>query len=84
MSLLGGSPNTGGTWTDPTGQITSGILTPGISVPGLYTYAVPGVPPCEDEQAFVAVVFDPCTGIEDQGEHITQVRWISQVGSIHT
>ena len=84
MSLLGGTPNNGGTWTDPSGQMDTGIVTPGISVSGLYTYTVPGIPPCEDEQAFIAVVFDPCTGIDDQGERIAQTRWIGQAGNIHT
>ncbi|MBP6312047.1 MAG: T9SS type A sorting domain-containing protein [Flavobacteriales bacterium] len=84
ISLIGGTPDAGGTWTDPSGLVTSGILTPGTSVAGLYTYTVPGIAPCEDEQAFVAVVFDPCTGVEDQGERMTSIRWVGQMGNVHT
>ncbi|MBK7295987.1 MAG: hypothetical protein IPI91_04665 [Flavobacteriales bacterium] len=82
VSFLGGTPDSGGIWTDPSGQVMSGLVIPGTSVSGLYTYTVTGLAPCEDEQAFVAVVFDPCTGIGDQAVSMTPLRWLGQVGGI--
>lgn len=81
ITLLGGSPQPGGVWTNPVGGTTTGIFTPGASQPGLYTYTVAGVPPCSDAQAFVAVVVDPCSGIEEaQRAH---VRYLGQEGGQH-
>ncbi|MBK9148335.1 MAG: hypothetical protein IPM12_11045 [Flavobacteriales bacterium] len=65
ITLLGGTPDPGGVWTNPVGTPVSGTFTPGTSQPGLYTYAVAGLAPCADAQAFVAVVVDPCSGISE-------------------
>lgn len=81
ITLLGGSPQPGGGWTNPVGGTTGGIFTPGTSQPGLYTYTVAGVPPCSDAQAFVAVVVDPCAGIEEARRD--GVRYLGQEGGHH-
>lgn len=38
LSLLGGNPPSGGTWTDPNGNATTGTFTPGTSIDGPYLY----------------------------------------------
>ncbi|MFN3876236.1 MAG: hypothetical protein ACK4L7_10045, partial [Flavobacteriales bacterium] len=83
ITLLGGSPQSGGVWTDPLGQPFSGVFTPGTSQPGLYTYTVSGTPPCTDAQAFVAVVVDPCAGMDEGVREPASFRWIGQQGHLH-
>lgn len=63
LDALGGVPQSGGTWTGPGGSPNSGIFVPGADGFGLYTYTVPAVEPCADDEAVVAVV--PCVGISE-------------------
>ncbi|MBL7963775.1 MAG: gliding motility-associated C-terminal domain-containing protein [Flavobacteriales bacterium] len=55
FGLLGGTPDQGGSWTRPNGTSHSGTFTPGLSIPGGYTYTVPGVTPCLAASAVVTV-----------------------------
>ncbi|MCB0767717.1 MAG: gliding motility-associated C-terminal domain-containing protein [Flavobacteriales bacterium] len=50
FTLLGGSPDPGGTWTDPGGQSNSGTFDPGSDPAGTYTYTVLGEM-CPDDVA---------------------------------
>ena len=60
MLSLGYTP--GGTWTGPNSEIVPGGI---LNVAGLaagtqnYTYSVPGLPPCPNDQATVQVVINP-------------------------
>lgn len=58
-SLLGGTPDPNGQWSDPFGVGIPAILDPATAVSGLYTYVVPGVPPCTASQATLAVIIAP-------------------------
>ncbi|MCB9182624.1 MAG: gliding motility-associated C-terminal domain-containing protein [Flavobacteriales bacterium] len=40
FALLGGTPDAGGTWTDPTGNTSDGSVIPATGMEGIYTYAV--------------------------------------------
>ena len=51
LSKLGGTPQSGGTWS-PGGSDT---FTPGTSSPGVYTYTVPGTPPCANATATLTI-----------------------------
>lgn len=55
FTLLGGSPQAGGTWTAPGGSSHSGIYDPAIDPQGPYTYTVAGTPPCTNASAVVNV-----------------------------
>ncbi len=58
-SLLGGTPNAGGTWTSPNGITVSGQLDASTASSGTYTYTVTGTAPCPNAQAEVAITFIP-------------------------
>jgi gliding motility-associated-like protein len=45
FNSLGGTPNAGGTWTNPQGNAFGGTFTPGTSIDGIYTYSI-GTAPC--------------------------------------
>lgn len=83
FSLLGGTPQPGGTWTDPSGQAFSGTLAPATGVSGLYTYTVNGTAPCPNALSFVAVLIDPCSGFEEQQAH-NALQWLGQQDGLHT
>jgi len=57
--LLGGTPDPGGTWTDPLGQTISGTITPGTATAGTYTYALTAPPPCLSASAEVDLTLVP-------------------------
>jgi len=84
LATLLGNPEAGGTWAGPSGAPFSGTLDPATGLDGLYTYTVTGMAPCADDQAFVALVIDPCTGIAEQAQQGPSLVWTGQLGTIHT
>ncbi|MCB9184110.1 MAG: hypothetical protein H6591_09340 [Flavobacteriales bacterium] len=82
FDLLGGAPDPNGTWTNPTGGAHGDLFNPASDAAGLYTYTVEGTPPCADDQAFVAIVIDPCAGVEEHGAP-EAMRWLGQVDADH-
>lgn len=76
--FLGGTPDLGGSWTGP-GGATSGIFIPGTSPQGLYTYTVPGQPPCGDATSTLAVILDPCSGVPEVDA--MNVQWLGEDAS---
>ncbi|WP_047544625.1 gliding motility-associated C-terminal domain-containing protein [Psychroserpens sp. Hel_I_66] len=65
FTILGGSPETGGTWS-PALASGTGVFDPSLDADGVYTYTIPADPPCEDSSATVTVTTsippDPGTG----------------------
>ncbi|MCB0791557.1 MAG: gliding motility-associated C-terminal domain-containing protein [Flavobacteriales bacterium] len=56
IDRLGGTPDVTGSWTDPNNNaFPSGMFIPGTSLPGIYTYSVPGVSPCSNAVSTVEV-----------------------------
>lgn len=65
-SIMNGSPEPGGTWTSPAGNPQPSVFTPGVSMPGCYTYTVPGESPCPNDVASmcVTVMQAPDAGVD--------------------
>ena len=60
ISLLDGTPDPGGVWTDPQGAVVAnGIFDPGVSLPGNYLYAFNVLPPCVSSQTSISVSYLP-------------------------
>ncbi|HQV35680.1 MAG TPA: gliding motility-associated C-terminal domain-containing protein, partial [Flavobacterium sp.] len=57
FTLLGNSPETGGTWS-PALASGTGLFDPSVDTAGTYTYTIVGTPPCADSTATVAVTID--------------------------
>ncbi|MBK9175113.1 MAG: gliding motility-associated C-terminal domain-containing protein [Flavobacteriales bacterium] len=55
ISLLGGSPQPGGTWSGPGGNTVSSTFNPAVHPPGVYTYTITGITPCVDDVAEVVI-----------------------------
>lgn len=56
FAQLGGTPDAGGTWKDPTNAANNGSFVPGLgAVQGGYTYTVAGLSPCANASAVVTV-----------------------------
>ncbi|MCB0794750.1 MAG: choice-of-anchor J domain-containing protein [Flavobacteriales bacterium] len=78
VTELNGTPDAGGTWTDPLGNAHSGLFFPGIDPTGLYDYVVAGAGPCLNDTSSLAVVVDPCTGIDEEAGRENSLRvWSS-------
>lgn len=56
FTMLGGTPQPGGTWSAPSGAAHTGIYQPATQTSGSYTYTVNGDGPCADASAVVQVV----------------------------
>jgi hypothetical protein len=55
FQFLGGSPDTGGTWTAPGGGPSDGMFNSAVATGGIYTYAVNGGGSCGADEAVVSV-----------------------------
>ena len=82
LTLLSGAEE-GGVWTDPDGDEVSGLIDPAVDPSGLYTYTVQGTAPCADDQSFVALVIDPCSGIVESGGQDPRIAWLGGSGDEH-
>ncbi len=68
-TYLGGSPDPGGTWTDPQGNPFTGPFIPGTSLPGCYTYTVSGTAACNDASSTLCIAVNtaPDAGLSYTG-----------------
>ncbi|MFN5293954.1 MAG: MopE-related protein, partial [Flavobacteriales bacterium] len=55
FSFLGGSPQTGGTWSGPGGNLTGGLYNPSVHNEGVYYYIVTDASGCGSDTAQVVV-----------------------------
>lgn len=55
FSQLGGTPQAGGTWTNPSGGAFGGNFNPAVHAAGTYTYTVQGPAPCPPATATVTM-----------------------------
>lgn len=59
ISRLGGSPDTGGSWTDAAGASVPGTFDPATNTSGTFHYTVPGTAPCSSAQAELTITVVP-------------------------
>lgn len=65
-TMLGGNPDTTGTWTNVIGNPVADLFDPGTDTIGVYTYTVPAVLPCPDQNAVLTINLDelPDAGVD--------------------
>ncbi len=66
FALLGGSPQSGGTWS-PLLASGTGIFDPTIDTAGNYIYTVAGTPPCVNDTSLVSVTIIPAANAGTDG-----------------
>ncbi len=73
---LDGNASAGGTWTAPTGSQVSNVFDPAVDPPGMYTYVVPGSPPCVNDTSTLAItiVQSPDAGLD------ASLNWCASAG----
>jgi gliding motility-associated-like protein len=66
LTLLGGTPDSNGSWSGPDGALPSGILDPSQDSSGTYVYTVSAQAPCQPATANVEVVIiaSPLAAVE--------------------
>jgi gliding motility-associated-like protein len=69
FTILGGTPETGGTWS-PTLTSGTGLFDPTVDSEGVYTYTLIGTPPCDDASATVTVTFVPTPNAGEESNAI--------------
>ena len=84
ITLLGGTPDAGGTWTGPNSQPHGALFDPAVDPSGLYTYTVDPGAPCVPATASVAVIIDPCTGIEETEQGGLHMEWLGSIAGVHS
>ncbi|MCB0793010.1 MAG: gliding motility-associated C-terminal domain-containing protein [Flavobacteriales bacterium] len=55
FAALGGTPDGGGTWTDPNGNMVVPMIDPASALSGIYTYSIIAPPPCSTTSATVTL-----------------------------
>ncbi|WP_166426955.1 gliding motility-associated C-terminal domain-containing protein [Flavobacterium psychrotolerans] len=58
ITFLGGTPQTGGTWS-PALKSGTGVFDPSIDLAGTYVYTISGVAPCGDDTATITMTITP-------------------------
>lgn len=56
LDYLGGAPQAGGTWYNPSMQPISNLFNPGVQASGNYTYIVTGMDPCTPQASVLSIV----------------------------
>ncbi len=73
ITVLGGTPDPGGTWTGPSTLIggDQGTFNPAVNTPGVYNYFLTGTPPCGDVLSAVTVNLN--TAVDAGGDGTLQI-----------
>jgi len=67
LSVLGGSPDPGGSWVNPLNQSFIGTFNPGTDPAGFYLYTINALAPCITAQASVYIEYIPNSDPGDNG-----------------
>ncbi|MBK6551493.1 MAG: hypothetical protein IPG11_13970 [Flavobacteriales bacterium] len=75
ITMLGGTPNPGGVWTDANGNVVADTFNPMVDLAGVYTYTVTtnlGCVGTADLEIQILGAADPqCCGVVDAGPDAT-------------
>ncbi len=67
FTVLGGTPESGGTWTNSSGNTVSNIFDPATQNSDIFTYTVTGTSPCPDASSTVDVTVNPLPTVSFTG-----------------
>lgn len=66
FDLLQGTPDVGGTWTGPNGDLSTGFFDPLSDQPGVYVYTVFDLPDCEPDTTQLNIMVVDCPQAQQQ------------------
>jgi gliding motility-associated-like protein len=75
---LGGSPNAGGSWSNPGGSPFGGVFNPSTDAAGNYEYTVSGIAPCGDSTATLSITVLP-TPLSGGAGSLTSCADVAQI-----
>ena len=69
-NFLGGTPISGGNWTNSSGNSINSMFDPSAMNSGVFTYTVPGLSPCPSNSANLTIIINQIPNAGTNGTHV--------------